>query len=85
MKMKFIYQFLHIRLWTGGFMSGKNWQEADDAAEEELLAYFLEQLTLGTLIDLLKRKIDAGQANVGDVISQLADDPEAAVIVMKRA
>jgi hypothetical protein len=36
------------------------------------------------LVDLIKHKIMAGQANASDVIQELVDDKEAAVVIMKR-
>ena len=65
-------------------MAFKNRQNTNNPVDDELADFLFENLTTEILVDLLKHKIMAGQANVSDVIQELMDDKEAAIVVMKR-
>jgi len=65
-------------------MEVKNRQNLDSPADDDLDSFLFESFTAEILVDLLKHKIMAGQANVSDVIQELVGDKEATVVIMKR-
>lgn len=65
-------------------MAVKNRQSFDSPADDEFASILFNGLTTEILVDLLKQKIAAGQANAADVIQELAGNKDATVVIMKR-
>ncbi|MGA9142042.1 MAG: hypothetical protein WBZ29_17590 [Methanocella sp.] len=65
-------------------MAFKNWQNINNPVEDELADFLFENLTTEILVDLIKQKIMSGETNVSEVMQELMDDKEAAVIIMKK-